>query len=124
MRASSTHLTEDVTFISSDIIDNLVDYEDGEEELDSLKVDKIHSVAKKMFRETPVWMPRRKRASIMRIDVSGYLGVGHLQATDQPPLGVRQNIQCHHHKETTDRSWLEEPTSAKTLTTVKIKSTV
>ncbi|GFW73234.1 hypothetical protein TNCV_2798981 [Trichonephila clavipes] len=36
----------------------------------------------------------------------------HLGRSDRHPVPSREN-----HKETTDRSWLEEPTSAKTLTT-------
>ncbi|GFX04762.1 hypothetical protein TNCV_2247451 [Trichonephila clavipes] len=37
---SSPRLTEDETFNDSDIINNLIDYGDGQEKLDSLKVDK------------------------------------------------------------------------------------
>ncbi|GFV32069.1 hypothetical protein TNCV_4942871 [Trichonephila clavipes] len=35
-RTSSPHLIEDKTFNDSDIIKNLIDHEDGQEELDSL----------------------------------------------------------------------------------------
>ncbi|GFX34314.1 uncharacterized protein TNCV_3226611 [Trichonephila clavipes] len=38
-RSSSPRLTEDETFNDSDIIHNLINYEDGEEEQDSLKED-------------------------------------------------------------------------------------
>ncbi|GFU51082.1 uncharacterized protein TNCV_1934811 [Trichonephila clavipes] len=40
--ANSPCLIEDETFNDSDIINNLIDYEDGEEELDSWRVDKIY----------------------------------------------------------------------------------
>ncbi|GFT09738.1 hypothetical protein TNCV_1651131 [Trichonephila clavipes] len=39
-RSSSSHLIEDEAFNEGDIINNLVDYEDGQEEPDSLRVDK------------------------------------------------------------------------------------
>ncbi|GFW52184.1 uncharacterized protein TNCV_2426311 [Trichonephila clavipes] len=39
---SSTHLIDDETFNDSDIINTLIDYEDGQEEPDSLRVDKIY----------------------------------------------------------------------------------
>ncbi|GFX62388.1 uncharacterized protein TNCV_1381131 [Trichonephila clavipes] len=39
-RSSSPRLIEDETFNDSDIINNLIDYEDGQEEPDSLRVDK------------------------------------------------------------------------------------
>ncbi|GFX10349.1 uncharacterized protein TNCV_1867441 [Trichonephila clavipes] len=37
---SSAHLIEDETFKDRDIINNLIDYKDGQEESDSLRVDK------------------------------------------------------------------------------------
>ncbi|PRD19947.1 UNVERIFIED_CONTAM: hypothetical protein NCL1_55980 [Trichonephila clavipes] len=40
-RSSSPRLIEDETFNDSDIINNLIDYEDGQEEPDSLRTDKI-----------------------------------------------------------------------------------
>ncbi|GFU91039.1 hypothetical protein TNCV_4923701 [Trichonephila clavipes] len=39
-RSSSPRLIEDETFIESDIINNLIDYEDGQEEPDSSRADK------------------------------------------------------------------------------------
>ncbi|GFY14488.1 uncharacterized protein TNCV_1315421 [Trichonephila clavipes] len=39
-RSCSPHLIEDETFNESDIINNLIDYENGQEELDSLRADK------------------------------------------------------------------------------------
>ncbi|GFT00714.1 uncharacterized protein TNCV_3114031 [Trichonephila clavipes] len=39
-RSSSQHLIEDETFNDSDVINNLIDYEDGQEESDSLRTDK------------------------------------------------------------------------------------
>ncbi|GFV65101.1 uncharacterized protein TNCV_2304081 [Trichonephila clavipes] len=39
-RSSSTRLIEDETFNDSDIINNLIDYKDGQEEPDSLRADK------------------------------------------------------------------------------------
>ncbi|GFV70774.1 uncharacterized protein TNCV_1946841 [Trichonephila clavipes] len=39
-RSSSPHLTEGKTFSDSDIINNLIDYEDGQEEPDFLRADK------------------------------------------------------------------------------------
>ncbi|GFU70166.1 uncharacterized protein TNCV_5057601 [Trichonephila clavipes] len=39
-RSSSPRLIEDETFNDSDIMNNLIDYEDGQEEPDSLRVDK------------------------------------------------------------------------------------
>ncbi|GFV95612.1 uncharacterized protein TNCV_4576131 [Trichonephila clavipes] len=39
-RSSSPHLIVDETFNDSDIINNMIDYEDGQEEPDSLRVDK------------------------------------------------------------------------------------
>ncbi|GFT23090.1 uncharacterized protein TNCV_1858361 [Trichonephila clavipes] len=39
-RSRSPHLIEDETFNDSDIINNLIDYEDGQEEPDYLRVDK------------------------------------------------------------------------------------
>ncbi|GFW55798.1 uncharacterized protein TNCV_121821 [Trichonephila clavipes] len=39
-RSSSPHLIEDETFNDCGIINNLMDYEDGQEELDSLRADK------------------------------------------------------------------------------------
>ncbi|GFS74318.1 uncharacterized protein TNCV_3280061 [Trichonephila clavipes] len=42
-RTSSTHLLEDETSNGSDIINNLIDYEDGEEEPDSSRRDKIYA---------------------------------------------------------------------------------
>ncbi|GFX65896.1 uncharacterized protein TNCV_13171 [Trichonephila clavipes] len=39
-RSSSPRLIEDETFNDSDIINNLIDYEDGQEEPDSLRADK------------------------------------------------------------------------------------
>ncbi|GFW11375.1 uncharacterized protein TNCV_3808951 [Trichonephila clavipes] len=42
-RHSSTHLIEDETFNDSDIINNLKDYEDGQEEPGSLRVDSIYA---------------------------------------------------------------------------------
>ncbi|GFV67223.1 uncharacterized protein TNCV_3669781 [Trichonephila clavipes] len=41
-RSSSSCLIEDKTFNDSDIINNLVDYEDGQEEPHSLSVDKLY----------------------------------------------------------------------------------
>ncbi|GFS53513.1 uncharacterized protein TNCV_4935631 [Trichonephila clavipes] len=41
--SSSTHLMEDETFNDSDIINNLVDYEDGQKEPDSLRADTIYA---------------------------------------------------------------------------------
>ncbi|GFV34348.1 hypothetical protein TNCV_4023631 [Trichonephila clavipes] len=38
-RSSSPRLIEDETFNDSDIINNLIDYEDGQEEQDSLRAD-------------------------------------------------------------------------------------
>ncbi|GFU11632.1 uncharacterized protein TNCV_4321031 [Trichonephila clavipes] len=43
-RTSSTHLIGDVTFNSSDIINNLIDYEDGHEKPDSLTADTKYGV--------------------------------------------------------------------------------
>ncbi|GFW74929.1 uncharacterized protein TNCV_2677971 [Trichonephila clavipes] len=42
-RANSSCLIEDKTFNDSDIINNLIDYEDGQKELDSLRADKIYA---------------------------------------------------------------------------------
>ncbi|PRD23359.1 UNVERIFIED_CONTAM: hypothetical protein NCL1_46560 [Trichonephila clavipes] len=42
-RTSSTHLPEDETFNDSGIINNLIDYEDGQEEPDSLTADRIYA---------------------------------------------------------------------------------
>ncbi|GFV63292.1 hypothetical protein TNCV_1373891 [Trichonephila clavipes] len=42
-RTISTHLIEDETFNDSDNITNLIDYKDGQEELDSLRADKIYA---------------------------------------------------------------------------------
>ncbi|GFY24584.1 uncharacterized protein TNCV_1016301 [Trichonephila clavipes] len=39
-RSSSPRLIEDKTFNDSDLINNLIDYEDGQEEPDSLRADK------------------------------------------------------------------------------------
>ncbi|GFW04139.1 hypothetical protein TNCV_2669041 [Trichonephila clavipes] len=39
-RSSSRRLIEDETFNDSDIVNNLIDYEDGQEERDSLRADK------------------------------------------------------------------------------------
>ncbi|GFT90995.1 uncharacterized protein TNCV_2008511 [Trichonephila clavipes] len=39
-RSSSSRLIEDETFNDSDIMNNLIDYEDGREESDFLRVDK------------------------------------------------------------------------------------
>ncbi|GFW93975.1 hypothetical protein TNCV_4812931 [Trichonephila clavipes] len=38
---SSTHLIGEETFNDNDIINNLIDYEDGNEEMDSLRADTI-----------------------------------------------------------------------------------
>ncbi|GFW80686.1 uncharacterized protein TNCV_3235381 [Trichonephila clavipes] len=42
-RTRSPRLIEDETFHDGDIINNLIDYKDGQEELDSLRVDKIYA---------------------------------------------------------------------------------
>ncbi|GFU27588.1 uncharacterized protein TNCV_283061 [Trichonephila clavipes] len=42
-RPNSPRLIEDETFNDSDIINNLIDYENGHEELDSLRADKIYA---------------------------------------------------------------------------------
>ncbi|GFW17532.1 uncharacterized protein TNCV_2650901 [Trichonephila clavipes] len=42
-RTSGTHLIEDETFNDSDIINCLIDYEDGQEVPDSLRSDKMHA---------------------------------------------------------------------------------
>ncbi|GFV92632.1 hypothetical protein TNCV_1374831 [Trichonephila clavipes] len=42
-RNSSTHLIEDETSNNSDIINNLIDYQDGQEEPDSLRAEEIYT---------------------------------------------------------------------------------
>ncbi|GFV12826.1 hypothetical protein TNCV_1904571 [Trichonephila clavipes] len=50
---------------------------------------------------------------------SGYFGTNNVASIDSTPLTSFQTSSAikRNHKETTDRSWLEELTSAKTLTT-------
>ncbi|GFU35703.1 hypothetical protein TNCV_1203771 [Trichonephila clavipes] len=49
----------------------------------------------------------------------GHFGTNNFASIDSTPLTSFQTSSAikRNHKETTDRSWLEEPTSAKTLTT-------
>ncbi|GFU20362.1 hypothetical protein TNCV_3458661 [Trichonephila clavipes] len=51
---------------------------------------------------------------------SGHFGTNNVASIDSTPLTSFQTssaIKRNHNGELTDRSWLEEPTSAKTLTT-------
>ncbi|GFW12394.1 hypothetical protein TNCV_816471 [Trichonephila clavipes] len=58
-RSSSQRLIEDEAFIGSDIFNNLIDYEDGQEESDSLRADKnmqrdpaFQQIGKAFFKNT------------------------------------------------------------------------
>ncbi|GFU72672.1 hypothetical protein TNCV_4816301 [Trichonephila clavipes] len=58
----------------------------------------------------------REDRTIRRVATSAPTNVASIDSTPltsfQTSIAIKRN-----HKETTDRSWLEEPTSAKTLTT-------
>ncbi|GFU90613.1 HTH_38 domain-containing protein [Trichonephila clavipes] len=58
----------------------------------------------------------REDRAIRRV---GHFGTNNVASIDSTPLTSFQTSSAikRNHKETTDRSWLEEPTSAKTLTT-------
>ncbi|PRD19814.1 UNVERIFIED_CONTAM: hypothetical protein NCL1_56308 [Trichonephila clavipes] len=87
-RSSSPRLIEDETFNGSGIIKNLLDYEDGQEERDSLRVDKnmlgssLSTNWKSIFKNKYQLRNENKipkRAPIMYIWLSW-----HLQATNHP----------------------------------------
>ncbi|GFU86265.1 uncharacterized protein TNCV_369211 [Trichonephila clavipes] len=88
-RTNSPRLIEDETFNDSDIINNLIDYVDGQEEPDSLRADKIlagiqlSNKLKKHFLKKDTNSRKEyeisKRASITHIWLSR-----HLQETYQP----------------------------------------
>ncbi|GFT68888.1 uncharacterized protein TNCV_1804221 [Trichonephila clavipes] len=89
-RTSSTHLIEDEIFSDNDIINNLIGYEDGHEEPDSLRADKINAgiqlsnKAEKHFLKIDTNSERSLKFQIeLRSCVSGYRDV-HKQLTNQP----------------------------------------
>ncbi|GFV51825.1 uncharacterized protein TNCV_1321811 [Trichonephila clavipes] len=96
-RSSSPHLIEDETFNDSGVMNNLIDYEDGQEEPDSLRVDKnmqrdpAFQLIGKAFSSNKYQLRKEykipKRASIMYIWLSG-----HLQATDHPTFVTKTCI--------------------------------
>ncbi|GFW97022.1 hypothetical protein TNCV_4802351 [Trichonephila clavipes] len=50
---------------------------------------------------------------------SGHFGTNNVASIDSTPLSFQTSSAIkRNHKETTDRSWLEEPTSAKTLSAI------
>ncbi|GFX82978.1 uncharacterized protein TNCV_4938481 [Trichonephila clavipes] len=54
VRTNSPRLIEDETFNYSDTINNVIDYEDGQEETDSLRANKIHWLPKHQGEEYPL----------------------------------------------------------------------
>ncbi|GFU48598.1 hypothetical protein TNCV_1439671 [Trichonephila clavipes] len=63
--------------------------------------------------------PRNTNDREDRAMKSGHFGTKNVASIHSTPLTSFQTLSAikRNHKETTDRSWLEEPTSAKTLTT-------
>ncbi|GFX84309.1 uncharacterized protein TNCV_3976541 [Trichonephila clavipes] len=54
-------LIEDETFNDMDIINNLIDYEDGQEKLDSLRADKIYS---------GIWLSNKSKKNFPKTDIN------------------------------------------------------
>ncbi|GFX26218.1 HTH_38 domain-containing protein [Trichonephila clavipes] len=73
----------------------------------------------RVYRRGGSGRPRNTNDREDRNQKSGHFGTNNVASIDSTPLTSFQTSSAikRNHKETTDRSWLEEPTSAKTLTT-------
>ncbi|GFV30327.1 uncharacterized protein TNCV_98021 [Trichonephila clavipes] len=60
-RTSNMPLIQDETFNDNDIINNLIDFEDGQEEPDCLRANKIY---------TGIWLSNKSEKHFLKIDTS------------------------------------------------------